>query len=260
MEFLTNKRALITGVISTRSIAFGIAQAMYREGAALAFTYQNEKIKDRVLAIAQQFQSSIVIPCDVSQDQEINQAFQQLKQHWDSLDILVHSIAYAPSDQLEGDYLAAVNREGFRIAHDISSYSLAALAKAAKPMMEGRHGAIIAMTYSGSTRVVPNYNVMGVAKASLEANVRYLANSLGPVGIRVNAISAGPLRTLAASGVKDLRKILNFTETVSPLRRNITLEDVGNTGAFLCSDLAMGITGEVVHVDSGTHCLGFNPN
>ncbi|OGT06977.1 MAG: hypothetical protein A2103_01420 [Gammaproteobacteria bacterium GWF2_41_13] len=256
MGFLTNKLALITGIANNRSIAYGIAKAMHREGAQLAFTYPNDRFKERVEEIAQEFDSKIVIPCDVSLDQSIDAAFIELKKHWDHLDILVHSIAFAPTDQLDGSYADAVNREGFRIAHDISSYSLAALAKAAKPMMENHPSAIVAMTYDGSQRVLPHYNVMGVAKASLEANVRYLAHSLGAFGIRVNAIAAGPVRTLAASGVKNFRKMLAYDEQIAPLKRNITVEDVGNVSAFLCSDLALGVTGEIVHVDSGVHCMG----
>lgn len=256
MGILNNKRILITGVISDRSIAAGIAEAMHREGAQLAFTYVGEKFRERVTNLAAQWGSNIVIPCDVSSDEEIQNAFKTLKQHWDSLDSIIHSIAYAPADQLEGDYFDNVNREGFRVAHDISSYSLAALAKAGYPMMEGRNGSILTLTYLGSTRVTNNYNVMGLAKASLEANVRYLANSLGPRGIRVNAISAGPIRTLAASGIAGFRKILSYHEKVTPLRQNVTIEQVGNTAAFLCSDLAGGITGEIVHVDGGYHIMG----
>ncbi len=256
MGFLTGKRALITGLISHRSIAYGIAEAMHREGAELAFTYQNEKFHDRIAEMAATWNSKLIMPCDVSSDQEIENTFNTLKKHWDGLDILVHSIAYAPADQLEGDYVDHLNREGFKIAHEISSYSFGALAKAAYPMMNERHGSMLTLTYLGAERVVPNYNVMGLAKASLEANVRYLAASLGPRGIRVNAISAGPIRTLAASGIKDFRKMLSSYEKTTPLRQNVTLEQVGNSAAFLCSDLAGGITGEVLHVDAGFHLLG----
>lgn len=252
MGILQNKRALIIGVASTRSIAYGIAQAMKREGAELAFTYQLEKFRERVQEIVQDF-SSIVLPCDVSRDEQISDLFGLLGKHWDKFDILVHSIAFAPADQLEGDYLDCINRNGFNIAHDISSYSLGALVKAAYPMMEGRNGSIITISYLGAERVIQNYNVMGVAKASLEANMRYLAYSLGPRGIRANAISAGPIRTLAASGIKDFRKMLNYYEQTAPLRQSTTLEQVGNTAAFLASSLADGITGEVIHVDSGFH-------
>lgn len=263
MSLLKNKRALITGLISDRSIAHGIAEAFYREGAELAFTYQNEKFKNRVADMAATWNSNLVLPCDVSSDEQIETLATELKKHWDYVDIIIHSVAFAPSDQLEGDFLANINREGFRIAHDISSYSFAALAKTFYPMMEGRDGAMLTLTYLGGEKVVPNYNVMGLAKASLDANVRYLANSLGPQGIRVNAISAGPIRTLAASGIKDFRKMLGYYEKVTPLRQNVTPEQVGNTAAFLCSDLASGITGEILHVDAGFHIMGltnFNEN
>ena len=258
MGFLTNKKVLICGLASKRSIAFGIAEAMHREGAELGFTYQGERIRDRVVEMAAGWNSQIALPCDVTNDHEITQVFQELGKHWDGLDIIVHSIAYAPADQLEGDYLECLNRDGFRIAHDISSYSFAALAKAAYPMMEGREGSLLTMTYLGAERAVPHYNVMGVAKASLEANIRYLANSLGAKGIRVNGISAGPIRTLAAAGIKNFRKMLAYNKEITPLQRNISLEDVGNTAAFLCSDLAAGITGEIVHVDAGFHCVAMN--
>lgn len=255
MGFLAGKRALIVGLASDRSIAYGVAEAMHREGAELAFTYQNDKLKSRVEDMAATWGSKLTFPCDVSCDQSIEQAFSTLTQHWSHLDIVIHSVAFAPQDQLEGDYVKVVNREGFRIAHDISAYSLAALAKAAYPLMQDRQGSILTMSYLGAERVVPNYNVMGVAKASLEANVRYLAYSLGPQGIRVNAISAGPIRTLAASGIKNFRKMLSYYEQTTPLRRNVSIEEVGNTAAFLCSDLASGITGEVVHVDGGYHMI-----
>ena len=251
MAFLANKRALIVGVASNRSIAWGIAQAMHREGAELAFTYQNDKLKPRIEKMAAELGSSITLPCEVESDTDIEAVFESLKQHWDGLDILVHSIAYAPREALEGDYLDGISRENFRIAHDISSYSFAALAKAARPLMKDRRGAIITMTYLGGVRAVPNYNVMGLAKASLDANVRYLAQTLGPEGIRVNAISAGPIRTLAASGIKNFRKMLDTFEHVAPLRKCVTIEEVGNAAAFLCSDLASGITGEIVYVDGG---------
>lgn len=256
MGFLANKKVLIAGVASTRSIAYGVAAAMHREGAELAFTYQDEKLKDRVTKFAKTFDSEIVLPLDVSNDADIDQAFVDLATHWDGLDGLVHSVAFAPREQLEGRYIDAVNREGFRIAHDISSYSLAALAQAARPMMQGRDASIITMSYLGAVRTLPNYNVMGVAKASLEANVRYLADSLGPEGIRVNAVSAGPVRTLAASGISGFRELLAEAEQKNPLRRNVSIEQVGNAGAFLCSDLASGITGDVLYVDSGYHILG----
>ncbi|MBP9721617.1 MAG: enoyl-ACP reductase [Gammaproteobacteria bacterium] len=259
MGFLANKKILIVGMLSNRSIAYGIAKAMHREGAELAFTYFGERFEQRVKDLAQDFSSNIVLPCDVGDDSQIEQAVRALGQQWDRLDGLIHSVAFAPSDQLEGNYTDVVSREGFRIAHDVSSYSLAALAKATRSLLQkasdGDGAAILTLTYLGAERAVPNYNVMGVAKASLEANVRYLAGSLGQDNIRVNAISAGPIRTLAASGIKDFRKILNAYENVVPLKRNITIEDVGNTAAFLCSYLANSITGEVVHVDNGYHAI-----
>jgi enoyl-[acyl-carrier protein] reductase I len=258
MGLLDNKRALIVGLASDRSIAYGIAEAMHRQGAQLAFAYQGEKLKDRVTKMANNdFKSDLVFSCDVSRDEEITKLFTNLNKHWDGLDSLVHSVAYAPADQLQGDYLENINREGFRIAHDISSYSLAALAKAAFPLMKDRPdgGAILTLSYLGAEKALQNYNIMGLAKASLEANVRYLANSLGPKKIRVNAISAGPIRTLAASGISGFRSILKYNEAVTPLRQNTTIEQVGNAAAFLCSDLASGITGEVVHVDGGFHAI-----
>ena len=251
MGFLAGKKALIAGIASNRSIAYGIAQAMAREGAELAFSYPNDKMKPRVEKFAAELGSDIVLPCDVTVDADVESLFTQLGKSWSSLDALVHSIAFAPREALAGDYLANLDREGFRVAHDVSSYSLAAMAKAARPMMQGTNGAIITMTYLGSERALPNYNVMGVAKASLEANVRYLAAALGPEGIRVNSVSAGPIKTLAAAGIGDFKKILDEVETNAPLRRNVTIEDVGNVGAFLCSDLAAGITGENIYVDSG---------
>ncbi len=251
MGFLSGKRALIVGIASNRSIAYGIAQAMHREGAELAFSYANDKLKPRVEKFAAEFDSDIVLPCDVSVDDDITNLFADLGKQWDSLDALVHSVAFAPREALAGDYLENLDREGFRVAHDISSYSLAAMAKAARPMMQNTNGAIITMSYLGSQRALPHYNVMGVAKASLEANVRYLAAALGPQGIRVNSISAGPIKTLAAAGIGDFKKILDEVSHNAPLRRNVTTEDVGNTGAFLCSDLAAGITGENIYVDSG---------
>lgn len=256
MGFLDNKRALIVGVASNRSIAYGIAKAMHREGAELAFTYQGDKLKDRVLGFAAEFGSDIVLPLDVSSDEQIDAVFAGLAERWDGLDCIIHSVGFAPREQLEGNYIDAVTREGFRIAHDISAYSLAALAKAGRPMMQGRNGAIVTMSYLGAVRTVPNYNVMGVAKAALEANVRYLAESLGPEGTRVNAVSAGPIRTLAASGITNFRGMLADAEKKTPLRRNVTIDEVGNTTAFLCSDLASGITGDVVYVDGGYHILG----
>ena len=251
MGFLAGKRALILGVASNRSIAWGIAQAMHREGAELALTYQNDKLQPRAEKMAADLGSSITLPCDVERDADIDGLFEALQQHWDGLDVLVHSIAYAPREALEGDFLEGISRDNFRIAHDISSYSFAALAKAARPLMKGRRGSLITMTYLGGVRSVPNYNVMGLAKASLDANVRYLAQALGPEGTRVNAISAGPIRTLAASGIKNFRKMLDTFEHIAPLRKCVSIEEVGNAAAFLCSDLASGITGEILYVDSG---------
>jgi enoyl-[acyl-carrier protein] reductase I len=251
MGFLTGKRVLIVGLLSNRSIAYGIAEAMKREGAELAFTYQMDKFEDRVKKLAADFDSTIVLPCDVGSDEQIDALFPALAKYWDGIDVVVHSVAFVPKDALDGDYLEKVTREYFRIAHDISSYSFAALAKAAMPMMEGRNGSLLTISYLGAERTLPNYNVMGVAKASLEANVRYMAQSLGPKGIRVNAVSAGPIKTLAASGIADFDKMQGFNEKHAPLRRNVTIEEVGNVSAFLCSDLASGVTGEITYVDGG---------
>ncbi len=256
MGFLQGKRALITGIASERSIATGIAEAMHREGAELAFTYQNDRLKSRVEKAAAEYGSSIVLPLDVADDAQIEACFQQLGQHWDGFDILVHAIAFAPREAITGGFLDGLTRENFALSHDISAYSLAALAKAARPAMQGRHGAILTLSYLGAERALQNYNVMGVAKASLEATVRYLALNLGPEGIRVNAISAGPIKTLAAAGIGGFRNILGHVEAYSPLRRTVTIEDVGNVGAFLCSDLAAGVTGEVTYVDAGYNILG----
>lgn len=251
MGFLAGKRVLIVGLLSNRSIAYGIAEAMKREGAELAFTYQIDKFKDRVEKLAADFDSDIVLPCDVAEDAQIDALFGQLAQRWDGLDVIVHSVAFVPKVALDGDYLESVTREYFRIAHDISSYSFAALAKAALPMMQGRNASLLTISYLGAERTLPNYNVMGVAKASLEANVRYMAQSLGPKGIRVNAVSAGPIKTLAASGIAGFDKMMGFNEKHAPLRRNVTIEEVGNVSAFLCSDLASGVTGEITYVDGG---------
>jgi enoyl-[acyl-carrier protein] reductase I len=251
MGFLAGKRLLITGVISNRSIAYGVAAACKREGAELAFTYQGERIKDRVTEFAHEFGSGLVFPCDVGSDEEIEALFANLRNHWDGLDGLLHSIAFVPREALSGDYLDCITRENFRVAHDISSYSFAALAKAAYPMMEGRQAALLTLTYLGSNRSVPNYNVMGLAKASLESNVYYMAQSLGPKGIRVNAVSAGPIKTLAASGIAKFSEKLDLVAKNAPLRRNVTIEEVGNVAAFLMSDLASGITGEITYVDAG---------
>ena len=251
MGFLAGKRILITGLISNRSIAYGVAQACRREGAELAFSYQGEKVRDRVAELAGDFDSDLVFPCDVASDEEIAALFAALGDKWDGLDGIVHSIAFVPKAALSDDYLTAVTREYFRIAHDISSYSFTALAKAALPMMEGRKAALLTLTYLGGIRTVPHYNVMGLAKASLESSVFYLAASLGPKGIRVNGISAGPIKTLAASGISDFGKLMAHMETAAPLHRNVTIEEVGNAAAFLLSDLASGITAEITYVDAG---------
>ena len=256
MGFLQGKRALITGIASERSIASGIAEAMHREGAELAFTYQNEKLKSRVEKAAAAYGSDIVLPLDVTDDAQIAECFAQLGQRWDGLDILVHAIAFAPREAIAGQFLDGLTRESFAIAHDISSYSLSALAKAARPQMAGRNGSILTLTYLGAERALEGYNLMGVAKASLEASVRYLACNLGPEGTRVNAISAGPIKTLAAAGIAGFRKILGHVEENAPLRRTVTIEDVGNVAAFLASDLASGVTGEVTYVDAGYNILG----
>ncbi len=255
MGFLAGKKVLIIGLASNRSIAYGIAKAMHEQGAELAFTYQNEKLQSRVETMANEFNSTLTFPCDVASDSDIHNLFTNLKQHWNKLDVLVHSVAYAPADQISGDFISSANREGFRIAHDISAYSLVGLAQAALPMMEGTQGSILTLSYYGAEKAVPNYNVMGIAKASLEASVRYLAASLGSRGLRVNAISAGPIKTLAAAGIKDFRKIQTAYAQVTPLQRNVTAEEVGHAAAFLCSNLASGITGEVVHVDAGYHAV-----
>jgi enoyl-[acyl-carrier protein] reductase I len=259
MGFLTGKRALIVGLASNRSIAWGVAKAMQREGAELAFTYQNDKLRDRVEKMAGECGTEITVPCDVSNDEQIDAVFDHLDNYWDHLDIIIHSVAFAPRAELEGDYLESVSREGFRVAHEVSSYSFSALAKAGCRMMEGRDGALLTMSYYGAEKAMPNYNVMGLAKASLEANVRYMAQSLGPDGIRVNAISAGPIRTLAAAGISNFRKMLDLMENTAPLRRNVTIDEVGNAAAFLCSDLASGITGEITYVDAGYNTTGMPP-
>ena len=259
MGFLAGKRILITGLLSNRSIAYGIAKACHREGADLAFTYQNERFAERVVKFAEEFGSSAVYACDVADDAQIDSLFTHLGTHWEGLDGLVHSIAYAPSEAIEGDFLDGISREAFRIAHDVSSYSFAALAKAARPMLlKGHNASLLAMTYLGAERTMPNYNTMGLAKASLEAATRYLAFCLGPQGIRANAISAGPIKTLAASGIGNFGKLLAYNAHHAPLRRNVTIEEVGNAAAFLLSDLASAITGEIMYVDGGlnTTALG----
>jgi len=251
MGFLTDKKILITGVLSNRSIAYGVARACQREGASLAFTYVNADLKDRVVKLAAEFGACPVLPCDVTDDGDLDALFSALKAEWGGLDGLLHSIAFAPREALAGDFLAGMTRGAFATAHDISSYSLAALAKGARPLMQGRKGALVTLTYLGAVRALANYNVMGLAKASLEANVRYLASCLGPEGIRVNAISAGPIKTLAAAGIGGFSKILGFVERTAPLRRNVTIDEVGNVAAFLLSDLASAVTGEITYVDAG---------
>ncbi len=256
MKMLAEKKILVTGLLSNRSIAYGVAKAMAREGAQLAFTYQNDNIRDRVEKLAPEFGSKLIFPCDVASDAEIANLFQQLGKTWDGLDGIVHAIAYAPREALVGDFHEAISRENFRIAHDISSYSLAALVKGGLPLMNGRKASVVAMSYLGAVRAVPNYNVMGLAKASLEACIRYLAFSLGPSGIRVNGVSAGPIKTLAAAGVGNFNKLLFHVEKNSPLRRNVTIDEVGNVAAFLSSELASGINGEITYVDGGFNISG----
>ncbi len=258
MGFLTGKRAFIVGVATERSIAWGIAQAMHREGAQLAFSYVNEKMKERVEPLAHSLGSQLTMPLDVTLDEQADAAFALLKKAWGQIDIVVHAVAYAPREAMTGNFLAATTREGFRVAHEVSSYSFTALAQRAQPLMAGRNGALLTLSYLGAVRSIPAYNVMGLAKASLEANVRFLAADLGPQGVRVNAISAGPIKTLAAAGIPGFRKMLGRVAEVAPLRRNVTLEDVGNAAAFLCSDLAAGITGEILYVDSGFNTVGMS--
>jgi len=256
MGFLAGKRALIFGVASERSIAWGVAKAMHREGAELAYAYQTEKLLPRVEKLASHTGTEIMLPCDVGDDAQIEAVFSGLADYWDGLDIIVHSVAYAPREELAGLYLDSVTRAGFLTAHEISSYSFAAVGKAGRAMMQGRQGALLTLSYIGAERSMPGYNVMGLAKASLEANVRYMAQSLGPDGIRVNAISAGPIKTLAASGLRGFKKMIDFYEHTAPLGRSVTIDEVGNTAAFLCSDLASGITGEITFVDGGFNTVG----
>ncbi len=251
MGFLVGKKILITGLLSNRSIAYGVAVAARREGAELAFTYQSERYRNRVAEMAKDFGSSLLFPCDVASDPEIQAVFDSLGHEWDALDGIVHSIAYAPREALSGDFLETLSRDAFHIAHDISAYSFPALAKAARRMMRGRAASLVTLSYLGAVRTMPNYNIMGLAKASLEASVRYMAVSLGATGIRANAVSAGPIKTLAAAGIGNFSKLLAYNERQAPLRRNVTIEEVGNVVAFLLSDLASGIMGEVVYVDGG---------
>ena len=255
MGFLADKKILITGLLSKHSIAYGIAKACHREGAQLAFSYQNERFLDRINKFSKEFDSTLVFPLDVGSDEQITNLFVELGKHWDGLDGLVHSIAYAPTESIEGDFLEGITRDSFRIAHEISSYSYPALVKAARPMMQGRKSAALALSYLGAERTMPNYNTMGLAKASLEAATRYLAFCLGPEGIRANAISAGPIKTLAASGIGNFGKLLAYNSHNAPLRRNVTIEEVGNAAAFMLSDLASGITGEIMYVDGGMNTV-----
>jgi enoyl-[acyl-carrier protein] reductase I len=258
MGILAGKRALIIGVATDRSIAWGIAQAMHAHGAELAFTYGHEKLQDRVEPLAQSVGSKIVLPLDVTVDSQIEAVFSTLASEWGSLDILVHAVAFAPREALAGDFVSSTSREAFAVAHDVSSYSLTALSRAALPLMAGRDGSILTLSYLGAVRSVPAYNVMGLAKASLEANVRFLAADLGPRGIRVNGISAGPIKTLAAAGIPGLRKMLAHVAQASPIRRNVSQEDVGKAATFLCSDMASGVTGEILYVDGGFSTVGMS--
>ncbi len=258
MGILSGKRALIVGVATDRSIAWGIAQAMHAQGAELAFTYGHEKLKDRVEPLAASLGATLVLPLDVAFDDQIDAVFAQLKETWGHFDILVHAVAFAPREALAGGFVESTSREAFRVAHDISSYSLTALTRAAAPLMAGRAGAVLTLSYLGAVRSIPAYNVMGLAKASLEANVRFLAADLGPTGIRVNAISAGPVKTLAAAGIAGFRKMLAQVAQTAPLRRNVSLEDIGNAASFLCSDMAGGITGEILYVDNGFSHVGMS--
>ncbi|HET7364983.1 MAG TPA: SDR family oxidoreductase [Burkholderiales bacterium] len=251
MALLTGKHILVTGLLSNRSIAYGIAKVARREGAEIALTYQNERFRERAEEMARELGAKAALPCEVTDDREITALYERLREHWQGLDGLVHALAFAPREAIAGDFLDGISREAFRQAHDISAYSFPALAKAALPMMQGRHGSLLTLTYLGAVRTVPNYNTMGLAKASLEAAVRYMATSLGPQGIRVNGISAGPIKTLAAAGIGGFGKILKFVEEHAPLRRNVTTEDVGNAAAFLLSDMAAAITGEILYVDGG---------
>ncbi len=256
MGFLQGKKILIVGLASNKSIAWGIAQAMHREGAELAFTFQNDRLKDRVVKMAGECDSTITVELDVSSDDQINNVFTELGKHWDGLDGIVHSVAFAPREALDGDYVEATTRENFMVSHDISSYSFTALAKAGRSMMKGRNGSLLTLTYLGAERAIPNYNVMGVAKASLEANVRYMAAALGAEGTRVNAVSAGPIRTLASAGINNFKSMLSKAADTAPMKQNVTIDQVGNAAAFLCSDLASGITGEITYVDGGYNIAG----
>jgi enoyl-[acyl-carrier protein] reductase I len=258
MAILSGKRALIVGVATERSIAWGIAQAMHSHGAELAFSYANDTFKERVEPLAASIGSKLLMPLDVQLDDQIDAAFALIKREWEQIDIVVHAVAFAPREALSGSFTANTSREAFRIAHDVSSYSFTALARGAAPLMQGRAGALLTLSYLGAERSIPNYNVMGLAKASLEANVRFLASDLGPQNIRVNGISAGPIKTLAAAGIGGFRKMLAQVAQIAPMRRNVTLEDVGNAATFLCSEMAAGITGEILYVDNGFSNVGMS--
>jgi enoyl-[acyl-carrier protein] reductase I len=258
MGFLADRKILITGVLSNRSIAYGVAKACHREGATLAFTYVNDDLRERVVRIAAEFGSVPILRCDVTRDDDVEALFAGLRAEWGSLDGLLHAIAFAPREALSGDFLESISRGAFATAHDVSSYSFAALAKGARALMRGRPGSLLTLTYLGAVRSLPNYNVMGLAKASLEANVRYLAGCLGPEGIRVNGISAGPIKTLAAAGIGNFSKLLSLFEKSAPLHRNVTIEEVGNVAAFYFSDLSSAITGEITYVDCGYSTVALN--
>ena len=251
MKLLNGKNILIVGVANKHSIASGIAESMAENGANIALTYQNERLQKNVEKLGSNWGVDTFLPCDVSKDEDIGSTFEQLSKNWDGLDAVIHAVGFAPREELDGDFIDVTSREGFRIAHDISSYSFIALAKAAKNMMSGRNGSLLTLSYLGSKMTLPNYNVMGLAKASLEASVRYLAVSAGKDGHRVNAISAGPVKTLAASGVKNFRKMLSYNANRAPLGRNITTKEVGDAATFLSSDMASGISGEILYVDAG---------
>ncbi len=259
MGFLDGKKAVITGLASNRSIAWGISKAMAQQGAELILTYENEKLRPRAEKFSSELGFNTVLPCDVSKDSDITKMVDNLKNKWGNVDIFVHSIAYAPREELEGMFLDSVTRSGFRTAHEISSYSFTAIAREIRPIISPG-GSMLTMSYIGSQRAMPGYNVMGLAKASLEANVRYLAQSLGKDNIRVNGISAGPIKTLAASGIRGLKKMMNFYENTAPIGRGVTIEEVGNAASFLCSDLASGITGEIIYVDGGFNTVGISPH
>jgi enoyl-[acyl-carrier protein] reductase I len=258
MGILAGKRALIVGVATDRSIAWGIAQAMHAHGAELAFSYANDTFKERLQPLAASIGSKLLMPLDVQFDEQIDAAFSLIAREWGQIDILVHAVAFAPREALTGSFIGSTSREAFRIAHDVSSYSFTALARGAAPLMQARAGAMLTLSYLGAVRSLPNYNVMGLAKASLEANVRFLASDLGPQNIRVNGISAGPIKTLAAAGIGGFRKILAQVAQVAPMRRNVSTEDVGNAATFLCSDMAGGITGEILYVDNGFSTVGMS--